>query len=97
MEADHQAHTDGHIGISGKIQIDLKHEEQHAHPKNHRRLCGKGRGVLGEPGHIRHSGVRQNKLICQKPAGIGQHRFLRQARRKPVDSPGHLAPVDLPI
>ena len=33
MESDHLSHTNGHIGIRRKIQINLKHIGQHADPE----------------------------------------------------------------
>ena len=32
MEAEHTTKTDGHIGVAGKIEIDLEGEEQNAYP-----------------------------------------------------------------
>ena len=77
MEPAHQPHADGHIGIGGKIEVDLQHIAQSAQPQPRRRDAGKPPGS-GQP------------AVGQHRHGIGQHRFFGQSHRKPADAPADL-------
>ncbi len=84
-EAEHAAETDGHIGIPGKIKVDLKGIKQHLQP-----LQSRGKAAGGQ--------VKQDIRII--PEGIGQDHFFRKAVAETFDtvSPfcqGRLALIDL--
>ena len=37
MESNHQSHADGHVGVGGKIEINLKHEGKDPQPEGEHR------------------------------------------------------------
>ena len=75
-QTQHIAHADSHVGISGKIQIDLQTVGNHTQPC----LCGgqggKGVQILGKEGGIRQRGGAEEDGICQRTAGVGKQHLL---------------------
>ena len=75
MKSEDFSQTDGHIGISGKIEINLTGIRQGSKPgESHRKIAGA----------LRKSGVRN------LPHTVGQNHFFRQTEQKPDDPRGNL-------
>ena len=73
-ETENPAQADGHIGVAGKVKVDLKAEGQQAHPAARR--CQRP-GSLG-----RQLGIPQSA------DGVGQQHFFSKAHAEPAGSQG---------
>ena len=82
VQPDHLSHADGHIGIGGKIEIDLERIRNYADPERKRRRVGKRRKVFRQLRGRTDGGVREQKRIGKRTAGICEHRFLCKANGK---------------
>jgi hypothetical protein len=92
VEADHATHSDGHVGIGGKVKIDLQHKGKCAHPQGQHRPLSNRVKRFGRADRIRHQ-----KLIGQSTASIGQHRLFRQPHRKAGDTVGDIGAAGLAL
>ncbi len=76
----HPAQSDGHIRITGKVEIDLESERQNQHPRaERRRLKIERRGVIS----------------CDRRHGIGEQYFFCHSRDKASRAVGELVYVFL--
>ena len=91
VEAAHQAHADGHIGVGGEVQIDLQHEGQHHQPH-----AGDG-GVLHDGRGELVVELDGEGLLHDLGAAVGQHGLFGQAHGKAGDAPADLGELDLPV
>lgn len=85
MKAAHQTHADGHVGIGRKIEVDLKHIGKTAQPHT-----GSGHG--GERGL-----VRQQELVGNGGAAVGQNGLLREADGKARDAGAQVGVADAAV
>ena len=81
-QAQHITHTDGHIGICGKVQIDLQAVGNHAQPCLRNRQRRQMIDILRQKRRICHGRSGQKNGVSQNTAGICQQNLLRKARRK---------------
>ena len=80
VEAEHPAHADGHVGIAGEIEVDLKGEGEQAKP-------GAGRTDLRE--------VAIEPGLYEQRGHIGDTDFFEEPLREPAKSaPGAIPRMD---
>ena len=77
-DADHGAQAPGHVGIAGKIKINLEGKGQDARPVAQEAVL---RGAV-------------LKCLPQLPAGVCQQQFFGQANHKQPAAPGEVLPGD---
>ena len=94
VEAEHPAHADRHVGIGREVQIDLQHVGRRAEPALQHREALDRREVLRKERGVRGRGGREQQLIGQRAAGVGQQRLLRQADREAAQA-GQKVPAGL--
>ena len=82
VQPDHLPHADGHVGIGGKIEIDLERIRDHADPERKRRLIGKRREIIRKLRRRTDGGVCEQQRIGKRAAGVREHRFLCKANGK---------------
>ena len=68
-----QASTDGHVGVTGEVEVELRRVGQCCAPRGQRVGTGAGGDGVEEGGGVERGGV-------------GQHHFLRQADRENGDA-----------
>ena len=77
METDHKSHTDRHIGISRKVQINLQRIEKQTDPD----ACGRNRCQI--------FWNKRQQSICYRSTSVGEDCFFCQSGSKSFDSPAH--------
>ena len=70
-EAEHAAETDGHIGVAGKIKVDLERIKQHLQP-----LQSRGKAAGGQ--------IEEDIRVISE--GIGEDHLFRKAVAKTLDT-----------
>ena len=95
VQSEHPAHAYGHVGVGGEVEVDLHHEGRDAHPGAEGREARERGEVLrkerGVGGRVR----RQQQLISQRAAGIGEQGLFRQSDGEAADAGQDVPAVSL--
>ena len=90
MQAQHVTHADGHVGVSGEVQIDVQTVGDDAQPGACHRQLSQGLQIGCELGRIGQHTVSQDQGISQCAAGVGQQALFGKTGAEPGNTLGPL-------